>query len=692
MKTKTIILLTALIAAGFGRNDLVRVQVPGRAAAVTLERIGLTINEVNDDFVIAEIDAGMIPALRQAGYRIEILTEGIDEVYRRNFESGRGRYLTYNEYVDTLRIIAQNNPAICKLDTLITTATGYLVLGMKISDSAGFNQPEPRVLFEGDIHGDEKCGWSVCFEMIKYLVTNYAGNPLVHRLVDTREIWIVPMVNPYGYVNSVRTNSNGVDLNRNWGYMWRYTSGTATFSEMETRALKKTFDRDAFAVWLSYHGGALVTLYQWGYTTDIPPDSAELSTIALSYSAATGNYYGSIMNEMYYAPGNSIDHLYGLEGIAGIASEISYTKTPPAGSLDALFNTNRDPMLNLMRYAKWGIEGLITDSLTGNPIPKAILEPIAPAKWASYADSPGGDFHRYLRPGTYTIRFTANGYTPKTIANIVIPVDTSVVVNVPLAPNPTPNTGAWKYAVCNVPDPNQAYANHSLAFWGLGLRDNRRLSIGVRGWVDLDLGVPILNGTGNDLVIVEGDGDAEICTVFVANNWNGPWTRVGIANGTTEFDFQSVGISQARYVRLKDDGDGSANAATAGFDVDAVEAYYAATNTDENRSDEPLIRAFSVYPNPAREKIDIRWEITDNGSQPDNRYGITDNSSKIVKLHIYDISGRLVKLFSLSDIGHRSSVIWSGQDDAGCKVPAGVYYAVLSCGSNRLSEKIIRIE
>jgi len=677
MKIRSVILLAAIISAGFGRTDLVRIDLPGRAAAITLENLGLVINEVSDDFAIAEIDAEMIPALRRDGYRIEVITEAIDEVYRRNFESSRGRYLTYSEYLDTMRIIAQSYPAICKLDTLIVTATGYLVLGMKISDSAGYNQPEPRILFEGDIHGDEKCGWSVCFEMIKYLINNYAGNSTIRRLVDTREIWIVPMVNPYGYVNSLRTNSNGVDLNRNWGYMWRYTSGTATFSEMETRALKKAFDRDAFTVWLSYHGGSVVTLYQWGYTTDIPPDSAELSTIAASYAVATGNYYGSIMNEMYYAPGNSIDHLYGLEGIAAIASEISYTKTPPASSLDALFNTNRDPMINLMRYAKWGIEGLVTDSLTGDPISQTMLEPITPVKWASYTDSPGGDFHRYLRPGTYAIRFTARGYNPKTITNVVVAADTATVLNVPLSRSSTPTIGAWKYTVCNVPDPNQAYANHSLAFWGLGLRDSRRLSIGVRGWVDLDMGVSILNGTGNDLVVVEGDADAEICTVFVANSWNGPWTRIGTANGTTEFDLQSAGISQARYVRLKDDGSGIANDATAGYDVDAVEAYYAATNTDESGCGEPRLSAFTIYPNPTRGRIQLS----------------IGHSAKGIGLCIYDVTGRLVKKFSLpTDYSLLPTVVWDGTDQSGRAIPPGVYYAVLSVGSGISSQKIIKIE
>jgi hypothetical protein len=683
MKFKVLILILALATVGFGRNDLVKIRIPNRNQAVTLERMGLIIDQVTDDAAIAEVNVELIPEMRKTGYQIEVLTEGIDEIYRKNFEESRGRYLTYAEYVDTMRIIAQNNPDICRLDTLGTTATGYLVLGMKVSDSAWLNQPEPRALFEGDIHGDEKCGWSVCFEMIKYLVNNYAGNPAVRRLVDTREIWIVPMTNPYGYVNSVRTNSNGVDLNRNWGYMWRNTSGSAPFSEAETRSLKKSFDRDAFTTWLSFHGGSMVTLYQWGYTTDIPPDSAEVSALAAIYAVATGNYYGSIMNEMYYAPGNSIDHLYGSEGVAAIASEISYTKTPPANQLDALFNTNRDPMLNLMRCAKWGVEGVVTDSASGQPLPKAMLEPITPTKWLSYADSPGGDYHRFLRPGTYSIRFSANGYQSKTVTGVSVPTDSSVLLNVGLLPNPTQNTGAWKCVVCNVTDPNQAYANHSLAFWSLGLRDDRRLSIGVRGWVDFDMGMTILNGSGNDFTVVEGDADAEICTVFVANAWNGPWTRVGVANGTTSFDLQSVGLSQTRYIRLKDDGDGSANGATAGFDVDAVEGFFPATGMAEVGSTGPILTEFSAGPNPTRSGVNIRFMIHDPGCM-----------NKNISLNIYDITGRLVKSFPRlqSLIPNPSALTWDGSDQAGRKVSAGVYYAVLRAGPERQCRKIILIE
>jgi len=97
--------------------------------------------------------------------------------------------------------------------------------------------------------------------------------------------------------------------------------------------------------------------------------------------------------------------------------------------------------------------------------------------------------------------------------------------------------------------------------------------------------------------------------------------------------------------------------------------------TPENGSP-PMV--FSVNPNPFRTYTDIR-------------YGITDNNAKIKKIQILDIAGRLVKSFTLSDIGQLTSVTWRGEDALGRAVPAGVYFAYLTAGNLSRIKKIILI-
>lgn len=94
----------------------------------------------------------------------------------------------------------------------------------------------------------------------------------------------------------------------------------------------------------------------------------------------------------------------------------------------------------------------------------------------------------------------------------------------------------------------------------------------------------------------------------------------------------------------------------------------------------------NAYPNPARKQTDIRLLIIDN------RYQITDDRKKTTTLKIYDISGRLVKSFSLSDIGHRLSVTWRCEDQAGRQAPPGVYFATLETGKKTAFIKFVVIE
>ena len=99
---------------------------------------------------------------------------------------------------------------------------------------------------------------------------------------------------------------------------------------------------------------------------------------------------------------------------------------------------------------------------------------------------------------------------------------------------------------------------------------------------------------------------------------------------------------------------------------------------NENKS-ENQIPILSISPNPFRTQTDIR-------------YGITDHSSPINKLQIFDISGRLVKSFSLTDIGHQSSVIWTGDDNDGRRVASGIYIVQLEMDGKKLTEKVLLLK
>ncbi len=117
-----------------------------------------------------------------------------------------------------------------------------------------------------------------------------------------------------------------------------------------------------------------------------------------------------------------------------------------------------------------------------------------------------------------------------------------------------------------------------------------------------------------------------------------------------------------------------------GFYIDDVNVEYITVIEETEGRSMPDATILAVYPNPFRENTQIRYTIQDAG------YTIPD-----INLKIYDVTGRVVKSFDLATRYLRlaTSVIWSGTDDLGHSLPAGVYFVHLEYNDRRLVEKVI---
>jgi hypothetical protein len=619
------------------RLDLVQVEIKDISQVKVLDNTGFIINQVRDGYVVGEASPTLIENLSHQGYEITLLQEDISGVYFNNFMSkdSRGRYLTYTEYIDTMNVMATNNPTICKLETLGYSYQNRLVLAMKISDSVNLDENEPAVYFDGNTHGDEKIGWAVCYEFIKYLLMNYNWDPIVTNLINNREIWVVPMINPDGYVNNVRYNGHNVDLNRNYGWMWGNESqcGSDACSESEVMSFINLFLKHPFAIYTTYHAGDSIISYPWSYTDyDTAPEKFLLNYLSAGYSSRDNHYpYGQGSVVMYYINGSSKDLVFGFGGEMGWSIELCNTKTPPASNIDSKFNINREAMLWLCHKAGQGIQGSVYDSLTGQPLFAQIW--VQNRNWLSYTSPTNGDFHRFYLPGTYNLIFKCLGYKDDTVP-VVVPNtgDSTVYLNVAMVrdSNNLLNYGmrvmSTRYVTISS---NRTYPTRAL-----GLHDSIGFSVDNTKWIVIQMSEPILNMIGNDFTVFRSSGSGT-AAVKVSNNWKGPWTTVGTANAArTSFDISASGLDTARYVRLD---------ATGTFGLDAIEKYYLISGI-ENSSDNLLSMQdlkIKVYPSIATNYLKI--------SSSHSLY-------KDIIFTVYDITGRNVKTFSLSK-GEKQTII-----------------------------------
>lgn len=110
------------------------------------------------------------------------------------------------------------------------------------------------------------------------------------------------------------------------------------------------------------------------------------------------------------------------------------------------------------------------------------------------------------------------------------------------------------------------------------------------------------------------------------------------------------------------------------------------TGVTEFQTPDKPVGEITVYPNPFSDRINIRFTIQDT------RYTLQEKRNTTLK--IYDISGHLAEDLSSQlascILDHASFVSWTGYDDSGRRVPAGVYFVCLESGKKSATVKIIK--
>ncbi len=99
-----------------------------------------------------------------------------------------------------------------------------------------------------------------------------------------------------------------------------------------------------------------------------------------------------------------------------------------------------------------------------------------------------------------------------------------------------------------------------------------------------------------------------------------------------------------------------------------------------------------IYPNPFKDHIIIKYENRNPKSETDSKFQIPGDEKSICNIAIYDVSGRIVKLFNFGQcIGQQVfRVVWFGDDEKGKPVPEGVYFIKVDAGNNKIQRKVVR--
>jgi len=349
----------------------------------------------------------------------------------------KGVYPTEPQIGAQLAQLEASYPGICRSFTWGQSVQGRDLDGIVISFDVDNSTAEPEVRLSSSIHGDEPVGMFLLMTLAHYLAENYnqPGYEQVTELVNTTEITILPLHNPDGYVAGTRTNTNGVDLNRNF----TEPAGTHPIVETENIHFSNLGFNHHYVISQNGHGGALVVNYPWDYTYTLAPDNDALIQLSLEYSTQNlpmynGSFPQGITNgaDWYITQGCLQDWSYFMTDCMDVTIEVSNNKWPAESTLDGFWNDNRQSLLDFITCAHYGVNGVVTGADTGLPLDATIT--VIGNDMPVHTDPAHGDYYKLLPTGTFDVNYAAEGYISQTITGIATTWGTPTVQDVVLQP------------------------------------------------------------------------------------------------------------------------------------------------------------------------------------------------------------------------------------------------------------------
>ena len=319
-----------------------------------------------------------------SAYYAELLNQNIGEIDAdcglSNFGQGSmGGYHTYDEVSQHLISMTTQFPELVHVFEAGKSVEERIIWGVKISDNVQSNESvtEGVVFYDALTHAREPLSMETLLYYMWWLLENYNTDPEATFLIDHREIYFIPVVNPDGYVFNQTTDPNGggfwrknrrdsgngcygVDLNRNYSYQWGLDSGSSNdpcsgtyrgeepFSEPESVAVRDLVQSIQPAIAFSNHSYQNSFLSPFGYADTI----AEYNTYAeFSSEFIPQDWigYGTTSKMLgYTSSGTTRDYLHSV----GV-----YTWTPEIGDFfwesPSVLCDRVTEYLKPMKYLSW---------------------------------------------------------------------------------------------------------------------------------------------------------------------------------------------------------------------------------------------------------------------------------------------------------------------------------------------------
>ncbi|MCS0634528.1 M14 family metallopeptidase [Streptomyces sp. LP05-1] len=372
------------------------------AERTALTATGVAIDEVHEHSVVVSADAEQAARLRARGHQLKALPAPPDRrikgeaVQPMDFPSADSRYHNYAEMNAEIDQRIRQYPNLMSKRVIGKSYQGRDIIAVKVSDNVATDENEPEILFTHHQHAREHLTVEMALYLLREFGAGYGSDARITNMVNNREIWIVPDLNPDGgeydiaggSYRSWRKNrqpnsgsSNvGTDLNRNWAFKWGCCGGSSGSTGSETyrgRAAESAPEVKVVADFtrsrvvggkqqikaaIDFHTYSELVLWPYGYTYDdtapglTADDRDAFATVGRKMAASNG-YTPQQSSDLYVTDGSIDDWLWGNQKVFAYTFEMYPTGAggggfyPPDEVIERETARNRDAVLQLLENA-----------------------------------------------------------------------------------------------------------------------------------------------------------------------------------------------------------------------------------------------------------------------------------------------------------------------------------------------------